>query len=65
MRQSIALPIVLFIALAAASAVLIIAASAMGDAFGRATLLAVATALLASGLTFFLLRVTSPAATQH
>ncbi len=65
MRQSIVLSTVLFVALAVAAAVLLIAAASLGDAFGRTALLTVAAALLGSGLTVFLLRVTSLVAPQH
>lgn len=60
MRQSFVQPVVLFIGLALAAAVLLVAASTLGDAFGRSALLAVAAALLGAGLTVFLLRVTAP-----
>ena len=62
MRQSFVQPTVLFIGLALAAAVLLVAASIVGDVFGRTALLAVAAAVLGAGLTVFLLRVTAPAA---
>lgn len=62
MRQSLVQPVVIFIGLALATAALMVAASIVGDAFGRTALLAVAAALLGAGLTVFLLRMTAPAA---
>jgi hypothetical protein len=62
MRQSLVQPVALFIGLALGAAVLIVAASTVGDSFARTVLLAVAAALLGAGLTVFLLRMTAPAA---
>lgn len=59
MRQSIVLSTVLFVALTAAAAIMLVAAASLGDAFGRTVLLTVAAALIGSGLTVFLLRMTS------
>ncbi len=62
MQRSFVQSVVLFIALALAAAVLLVAAGAVGDSFARAALLAVGAALLGAGLTVFLLRATAPVA---
>ena len=62
MRQSFVQPVVLFIGLALAAAVLMVAAATAGDGYARTALLTVAAALLGAGLTVFLLRVTRPTA---
>ena len=62
MQRSLVQSVVLFVALALAAAVLLVAAATVGDSFARAALLAVGAALLGAGLTVFLLRATAPAA---
>ncbi len=52
--------IIIFVALAIASAILMLAARPLADAFSQEIVLSFATAIFASGLTFFLVRMTNP-----
>lgn len=61
MRQSFVQSTVVFVGLALAAAVLMVAAATVGDGYARTALLTVAAALLGAGLTVFMLRVTTPA----
>ncbi|MGE5334561.1 MAG: hypothetical protein ACM3N4_07670 [Nitrososphaerota archaeon] len=62
MRQSLVQSVVLFVGLTIAAAILMVLAPTLGDTYARTVMLAVAAALFGSGLTTFLVRMTSLAA---
>ncbi|HEX5158847.1 MAG TPA: hypothetical protein VFW17_16670 [Ktedonobacterales bacterium] len=65
MRLSIVQSVILFVGLVVAAAALLIAAPTLSDPYARTVLPAFAAALFASGLTVFLLRVTSAVTPQR
>lgn len=64
MRQSVVQFIALFVGLTVAAAILMVISATLGDTYVRTVMLAVAAAIFGSGLTAFLVRMTSLAAPQ-
>ncbi len=56
-RNSMVESVVIFVGLAIVFAVLLVAALSVSDPFSRVVLVSVASAILGSGLTFFLIRM--------
>ena len=65
MRQPVVQSVILFVGLVLAAAALVIATPSLSDPYARTVLPVFAAALFASGLTVFLLRVTSAVTPQH
>jgi hypothetical protein len=57
--------IAIFVGLAVVSAVLLIAAASIADSFGKGVLVSFGSAVFASGLTFFLIRMTQTESEKH